>query len=91
MTKDQTTPNYSFHKDQATITSSDKAWGEIGTLNSKVSTYCRGSMSPFSGDNACKILKDGIDSHKELSELYNRGFIRIVCESEYYAPRIEVI
>lgn len=74
-----------------TVTKSDQIWASIADLNTKSFTYCRGSMSPFSGDNACKILKDGIDTDKELKELYTRGLIRIVCESDYYAPRIEVV
>lgn len=63
----------------------------VAAINSKAFNYCRGSMSPFAGDNACGILSDGIKADKELSDLYLRGLIKIVCESEYYAPRIETV
>jgi hypothetical protein len=64
---------------------------KIAKINSDILTKHSGSMSPFVGDNASNDLMKAIKSDNDLSHLYLRGLITIICESDYYMPRIELV
>ena len=64
---------------------------KIAKINSEIRDKYLGSMSSFVGIDASNDLKKSIDQDPDLAHLYLRGLITIVCESEYYMPRIEVV